>query len=63
MGLDGVELVMEVEDEFEIAITNEEAEKCETPGQLTETWSFLNSKNLLMKRVLPNMDFIRLERR
>jgi acyl carrier protein len=36
MGLDGVEIVMAVEDAFDITIENSEAEKCPTPGQLIE---------------------------
>ena len=33
MGLDTVELVMEFEDEFELSIPDEEAEKIQTVGQ------------------------------
>jgi acyl carrier protein len=36
MGLDGVEIVMAVEDAFDITIENSEAEKCLTPRQLIE---------------------------
>ena len=36
MGLDSVELVMQVEDAFDIAITNAEAEKIRTPRDLIE---------------------------
>lgn len=34
MGLDGVELIMRVEEEFEIEISDAEAELCSTPGAL-----------------------------
>lgn len=34
--LDTVELVMELEDEFELSIPDEEAEKIQTVGQATE---------------------------
>lgn len=36
MGLDGVELLLATEEEFQIAISDEEAVKCETPGMLTD---------------------------
>lgn len=36
MGLDGVELILAIEDEFQIAITDEEAERSETPALLTD---------------------------
>ena len=36
MGLDGVELVLATEEEFQIAISDEEAVKCETPGMLAD---------------------------
>jgi hypothetical protein len=36
MGLDLVEMVYRIEDEFEVTIPNEAAEKIETPGQLVE---------------------------
>ena len=36
MGLDGVELLLAIEDEFQIAITDEEAFRSETPAKLTE---------------------------
>lgn len=36
MGLDGVELVLASEEEFKVAISDEEASKCETPGILTD---------------------------
>lgn len=36
MGLDGVELIMAVEEEFKISITDEEAYQCETPAKLTD---------------------------
>lgn len=36
MGLDSVELLLLTEGEFQIAISDEEAAKCETPGMLTD---------------------------
>ena len=36
MGLDGVELIMAVEDEFKIAIPNSDAEQCVTVGKLVD---------------------------
>lgn len=36
MGLDGVEIVMKVEETFDITIADKEAEKCLTPGQLID---------------------------
>lgn len=36
MGLDAIEIVLAVEDEFQIAVTDEEANNSETPAQLTE---------------------------
>lgn len=36
MGLDGVELLLATEEEFQIAISDEEAVKCETPGMLAD---------------------------
>ena len=36
MGLDLVELVMEIEDEFELRIADEDAETLTTPGQVTD---------------------------
>src|SRR4051812_49856297 len=35
MGLDLVELVMEIEDEFHLAIPDAEAERLQTPGQVS----------------------------
>jgi len=35
MGLDSVELILEAEEEFQIAISDEEAFQCETPDMLT----------------------------
>src|SRR5687767_10577499 len=34
MGMDGVEIVMAVEDAFAIELSDKEVEKCETPGDL-----------------------------
>lgn len=36
MGLDGLELIMAIEEEFQIAITEEESSKIETPNNLTD---------------------------
>ena len=36
MGLDGVELLMAVEEEFQIAISDSEASECTTVGKLVE---------------------------
>lgn len=36
MGLDGIELVLAIEEDFQIAITDEEAIRSETPAILTE---------------------------
>lgn len=36
MGLDGVELVLSSEEAFQIAISDEEARMCETPGMLSD---------------------------
>ncbi|HAW52260.1 MAG TPA: hypothetical protein DCX54_08035 [Flavobacteriales bacterium] len=36
MGLDGLELIMAIEEEFKIAITEEESNKIETPNHLTD---------------------------
>lgn len=36
MGFDGVEIVMDIEDEFEIAIANEEASQTKTVGELVD---------------------------
>jgi acyl carrier protein len=36
MGLDGVELLLAAEEEFKIAISDEEAVNCETPGMLAD---------------------------
>lgn len=36
MGLDGIELVLAIEDEFRITITDDEAVDCTTPAKLTD---------------------------
>jgi acyl carrier protein len=51
MGLDSVELIMEIEKAFEISIQDEEAQKIITVGDIYNcTWSYINKRKEANKK-------------